>query len=72
MRELFDDVPDVFKEMVKSVADVALAQSDVAKAAYMMESFVKDYDHPRLQEFADFYFNMRMEQLKNENNINLG
>ena len=46
--------------------------SDVAKAAYMMESFVKDYDHPRLQEFADFYFNMRMEQLKNENNINLG
>lgn len=68
MREIFADIPDVIKDLTKMVADAALAQKDPAEAVQILDKFIKQLPpDPKLKEFADFYFIMRMEQMKNDN-----
>ena len=71
MREIFADIPDVIKDLTKMVADAALAQKDPAEAVQILDKFIKQLPpDPKLKEFADFYFIMRMEQMKNDNKSN--
>lgn len=68
MQEIFDDIPDVVKDLTKMVADAALRQAEPGEAAHMLDNFIKQMPpDPKLRDFADFYFLMRMEQLKNDN-----
>ena len=67
MIELFSEIPEPAREIVKIAADMALAQEEPGAAARMFNNFVnKMPPDPNLKDFADFYFIMRLEQMKNE------
>lgn len=71
MREIFSDIPDVVKDLTRMVADAALTEPDPVKAVYILDNYIKKMPpDPKLKEFADFYFNMRMEQMKNDDQSN--
>lgn len=67
MTELFANLPEVIKDLTKITVDIALQQDDPGQAARILNNFVSKLPpDPQIQEFADFYINMRLEQKKNE------
>ena len=65
MTELFSDIPEVMKILVQSTIDSALAQNDPKAAMDAIEAMLKRLPSERLKEFADFYFDLKVEQAKN-------
>ena len=72
MIELYADIPEEIKNSAKLVFDLAMMQPDLVSAVKMLDSYTNSCINDYEKEFCDFYFNMRMEQLKDESNPNIG
>jgi hypothetical protein len=71
MTELFANIPDHIKQQAKAWVDLALHQINLFDGAKMIKEYHDSCFTEEEKEFVDFYFRMRMEQLKNESNSNI-
>ena len=70
MNELFSNIPDISKNIMKQVVDSALFSSNPYSAIKIINNYIKAHSSEEEKNFIDFYFKLRMEQLKNESNSN--
>ena len=68
MIELFPNVPTQIKILNEKWVDLALEQENGLTGAKMIHDFVNSLNNEEEKDFVDFYFQLRMEQLKNEDN----
>lgn len=66
MTEIFNDIPDFIKQQLKYWVDLALQQKYPADTIRMIKEFRDSCYNEEEKEFVDFYFNMRLEALKEE------
>jgi hypothetical protein len=67
MTEIFDNISDETKEIARLAWAVAIAQNNPATAANFLNSVTEYYRNILTEvevEFLQFYFNMRMEMIK--------
>ena len=64
MIEIFENISENTKKRLKEYADAALLLNDPFKMAKLLADYTKNCCNEEEQEFADFYFNMRLEELK--------
>lgn len=62
--ELFTNIPDEVKERTKLIADFALTQLSLPNAIKMLAQYANTCYDEEEQNYVDFYFNMRLELLK--------
>ena len=76
MIEIFNNISQKTKEQVRFWVNVALTKENPMDAAKVISNFSKTLKTEEEQNFLDFYFNMRLLQLKedeeqlNENHSN--
>lgn len=76
MKEIFNNISQRTKEQVRFWVNVALTKENPMDAATVISNFSKTLKTEEEQSFLDFYFNMRLLQLKedeeqlNENHSN--
>ena len=76
MKEIFNNISQKAKEQVRFWVNVALTKENPMDAAKVISNFSKTLKTEEEQNFLDFYFNMRLLQLKedeeqlNENHSN--
>ena len=68
MVELFPNVPEHIRELAKNWVDLALKQPNPFEGVKMVSNFAHSCKTEEEKEFVDFYFRLRLEQLKNESN----
>ena len=68
MIELFPNVPQHIRDLAKEWVDLALRQSNPFEGVKMVSNFANSCSTEEEKEFVDFYFRLRMEQIKNESN----
>lgn len=66
MIELFTNLPEWDKKAIRVMVDLALRE-DLFTAFQTLKNYRELCDEAE-QEYMDFYFNLRIEELKNENN----
>lgn len=66
MTELFADIPDEVREGTEFMVNLALMQKNPLSAVRMVKEYADSCLNDYEREFVDFYFNLRLEQLKNE------
>lgn len=66
MIELFPNVPQHIRDLTKEWVDLALRQSNPFEGVKMVSNFANSCSTEEEKEFVDFYFRLRMEQLRNE------
>ena len=69
MTELFPNVRDEVKEVADMAWRLALSQRNPVEAADFLTNTTNYYKHIYTEEeieFLQFYFNMKMEMMKNE------
>ena len=69
MIEIFEDIPVAVKQTIAQIIDASFDSMEPKAAAKLIIDFSKKMPD-RTQDFIDFYFNLKMEQLKDENNSN--
>ena len=69
MIELFTDVPVIIKQELAHIIDIAVNSMNLKDCAELIAAFAKERPNNE-QDFIDFYFHLKMEQLKNEDNSN--
>lgn len=67
MVEIFKDIPDYIKIQSEFWVDKALQQHEVKDAFRIIEEYRNSCLNDKEKEFVDFYFNYRLEKLRNEN-----
>lgn len=67
MIEIFEDIPQEIKDQASFVFEMALLQPDLLSAVNVLKNYTNACRNEREKEFVEFYFNMRMENLLNEN-----
>lgn len=67
MTELFTNIPTEIKKQHSEFIDFIFLHYDAQSAAKIILEYVKTCIDIDEQEFIDFYFNLKMEQLLNEN-----
>lgn len=65
MTEIFADVPQIARDIAETAFNMAM-QMDVEAAANFLNEITNSVKDEYLQDFYNFYFNMRMEALSNE------
>lgn len=70
MIELFQDLPDKSKSMITTFIDTALQYVQPLKWPQLISKFANAMPTQQLEDFVDFYFNMKLEQLQNGDNDN--
>ena len=71
MTEIYANVRDDVKKIGELAWKIALAQNNPADAANFLNNVTNYYTHYYTEEeieFLRFYFNMKMEMIKNEQN----
>ena len=66
MIELFAGLPNDLKIQIQKFIDGILNKYDLIEAVKIIANFSNSCSSEEEQDFIDFYFNMKMEQLKNE------
>jgi len=69
MIEIFEDIPVAIKQTIAQIIDATFNSMEPKAAAELIMDFSKDMPD-RTRDFVDFYFNLKMEQLNDENNSN--
>ena len=67
MQEIFENVKDSVKQVAEFAWNVAIAQPDPIKAANFLDNVTRYYKNFLTEEeveFLQFYFNMKMEMMK--------
>lgn len=68
MVELFSDIPQEARDRAKFWVDMSLRQSTLIQAAKMIREYINSCVNEEEADYADFYFNVRMEELLNASN----
>ena len=68
MNELFTDIPDKNKKMIEFMVDNSLDLKNISKNMNNLTEFRNNCSDLE-KDFMDFYFNLKLEKIKNENNI---
>lgn len=68
MVEIFTSIPEEVKQQAKLVADFIFTTLEPEAGLRFMDSYISSCENEEEKDFIRFYFNMRMEQLLNENN----
>lgn len=66
MIEIYANIPENIRKQTKTVVDFALSLKNPMSTARFVNQYVKTTLNEEEQDFIDFYFNMRLEQLKNQ------
>ena len=72
MVELFANIPQYVKDQTKFWVDLALHQTDLISGVKMVADYAKTCQNEEERDFIDFYFNLKMQELINENASNIG
>lgn len=72
MTELFTNIPEHVKQQAKAWVDLAFHQTNLLDGAKMIKEYHDACFTDEEKDFVDFYFRMRLEQLKNEDSNDLG
>lgn len=67
MTELFTDISDFDKHITRLAIDAAFRQTTVPKTIKAIEEY-RAVCSPAVQEFVDFYVQLKLEEMKNEEN----
>lgn len=71
MTELFANISEEARDAASTAFDISLMLKTPAEAAEFLHNFTEYYVlthfEPEIQEFLQFYFNMRLEALQNDN-----
>ena len=68
MTELYSDIPEHIKILTKFWIDLVLKQKNPIDGITIINNYTNSGLSEYQKEYVDFYFNLRMEQLNNENN----
>ena len=69
MTEIFTNISSNVKSTAEAAWNIAAAQKEPGAAVDFLNNFIKYYSHLYDEEemnFIKFYFNMKMEELKNQ------
>lgn len=69
MIEIFEDISEQARQRAKFMFEMALRQPTLLETVKVLENYTRNCPTEREQEFVEFYFNMKLEQLKNGNNV---
>lgn len=69
MVELFTDISESFKKRMAFIIDMAFRQETKLKAMQVIKNF-SQYCSEREKNFIDFYLKIKMENFRNEDNLN--
>ena len=67
MQEIFNNISDEVKEIAEVAWNLAMMQHDAIKAAKFLDTVINYYEKIMKEEeieFLRFYFNMKMEMMK--------
>ena len=70
MTEIFENVSSEMKQMISSFIDIALASVDPKKIPKLISDFVNIMPTEEAANFVDFYFRLKLEELRNGSNNN--
>ena len=70
MIEIFTDIPNEIKDGAELIFDSALSAHNPAKMVKILNDYVNLFPEEEYREFINFYFNMRMRQILDDNNNN--
>lgn len=68
MTELYPNISDETRRLTSAAFDLALAQKNAVRGTKVLENYLQTLKSEEEKEFANFYFNLKMEQLVNESN----
>lgn len=68
MTEIFANIPEEVKKQTQLVANFIFSQLEPESGLKFIENYISSCENEEERDFIRFYFNMRMEQLLNENN----
>lgn len=66
MKEIFNNVSKTVKDRTKFWVDIAMLNPNPQEAAKEILAFQKTLETQEEKDFVDFYFNLRMLQLREE------
>lgn len=70
MTELFADLSQETKDMITSYIDITLATIEPIKIPQFIYDFARTMPTEEASDFVDFYFNLKLEELRNGDNNN--
>lgn len=70
MTELFETLPQEMQDMITSYIDMALVAVEPMKLPELINKFADTMPTEEASEFVDFYFRLRLEELRDGNNSN--
>ena len=68
MVEIYKDIPEEIRKQTELIANFIFSTLEPEAGLKFMESYIASCENEEEKEFIRFYFNMRMEQILNENN----
>lgn len=68
MIELFKEIPIEIKDMITKIIDYTFDNFELQQCAEIVAEFANSCTVEEEKNFIDFYFTLKMEQLKNEDN----
>ena len=66
MVELFTNVPEEVKQKDEIIVDYVLKNFMPYQYSNFISNFIKTCSDPEEQEFVNFYYSLRLEQMKGE------
>lgn len=70
MTELFDTLSQETRDMITSYIDMAIVAVDPIKLPHLISQFADSMPTEEATDFVDFYFRLKLEELRNGNNRN--
>jgi len=70
MIELFENLTLETRQMITSYIDMALVAVAPEKIPQLINEFAKAMPTEEASDFVDFYFRLKLEELRNGNNSN--
>ena len=67
MTEIFTNIPKSVKDQTQMLVDLAFKQPNFKDCINMIKEYIKTSYTVEEQEFVDFYCQLKMEMLNNEN-----
>ena len=70
MIEIFTDIPEEIKNQTELIANFIFNNFDPKSSLNFIQSYISSCQDEKEQDFARFYFNMRLEQFLNKGDSN--
>ena len=70
MIELFENLSEETKQMITSYIDMALIAVEPMKLPQLISDFANAMTTEEASDFVDFYFKLKLEELRNGDNNN--